>query len=142
MPFQEPTSIEELVYFTRRAVKGAKDGKVMAWVPRGKCPSCGKGMMGKPRDPKTGEVKVRAKEYLCSECNYRIGKEEYEDTLTCYIKYTCHHCGKEGETAVPFKRKNFEGVQAVVFTCGSCGNKIPITKKMKVPGKREEELVE
>ena len=142
MAFAEPSSMEEVVYFTRRTIPGAKEGKVMAWAPREKCPKCKKAMMGKPRDPKTGAVKMRAKEYVCPDCKYTVPKQEYEDTLTCYIKYTCQHCGSAGETSVPFTRKSFEGVKAVVFQCNSCKQKIPITKKMKAVGKTEAEVPE
>lgn len=124
---QEPMSMDECVYFTRRIID---NGNVMAWVVKEKCPKCGKGIMGKPRDSK-GKVSIRAKEYVCPECGYNVEKQEYEDSLTCNIKYTCPKCGFTGEAQVPYKRKNFQGVKAVVFQCGKCNEKIPITKKMK-----------
>ena len=123
-----PESMEECVYFTRRAID---DGKVVCWVKRGLCPKCSKGMMGKPKDEKTGKVKTRAKEYVCPECGNAVEKQEYEDTLTAECIYTCPHCKHEGEAAFPFKRKKVKGVDMLRFQCGKCGENIDITKKMK-----------
>lgn len=128
---KEPESMEECIYFTRRVLK--PKGKIMAWVFKKKCSECGK-LIGKPVDPKTGKVKIRAKEYVC-ECGFTQEKQAYEESLTCNIKYECPHCGKEGETQVPFKRKKFKGVDAIIFQCEGCGEKIPITKKMANPKK-------
>jgi len=128
MALKEPESMEECVYFTRRTID---NGEAMAWVLKEKCPKCGKALMGKPLDPKTGQAKIRAKEYVCPKCGYTVPKKEYEDTLTANIKYTCPKCGNQGETQIPFKRKSFQGVQALVFECSKCKAKIPITKKMK-----------
>lgn len=130
----EPENMEDLVYYTNRAID---EGFIMAWVYRKKCPKCGKALMGKPKDPKTGKVKIRAKEYVCSECGYTVPKKEYEETLEVEIKYTCPYCQHIGETTTPFKRKKFKGVDAIVFNCGNCGEKIPITKKMKAPKKKK-----
>ena len=127
MTIKEPESMDELCFFTNRQVG---DGFATAWVRRGKCPKCGKGIMGKPKDPKTGRAKIRASEYVCPECDHTVEKEEYEETLECEIKYTCPKCKKEGETKVPFKRKSFQGVKAIVFSCEHCNEKIPITKKL------------
>jgi hypothetical protein len=120
-----PESMDACVYFTRRVLEG--DGKAIAWVSKEDCPECGKGKMGKPRDK--GKVKIRAKEYVCPECNHTVEKEAYEETLTCNIQFTCPACKKEGEASVPFQRKSYKGVKAVVFTC-DCGEKLGITKKM------------
>lgn len=120
--------MDECVYFTRRNVG---EGKVMAWAFRGKCPKCKKGLMGKPRDGKTGKVKVRAKEYVCPECDHTVEKKEYEESLTGMASYTCPACKKKGEAEFPFKRKTYKGVKAFVFDCQHCGEKIPVTKKMK-----------
>lgn len=133
MALKRPESMEECVYFTRRSVDS---GKVMAWVFREKCPECKKALMGKPRDEKTGDVKIRAKEYVCPECGYRVDKKEYEEGLLCNIAYTCPKCKHEGETQVPFKRRTFKGVPAIVFECESCNEKIGITKKMKEAKKK------
>ncbi len=134
MALKEPDSMEECIYFTRRAHEG---GKVMAWVFREPCPSCGKEPMGKPVDEKTGSVKIRAKEYVCPGCGHAVEKAEYEDTLTCNIKYTCQSCGRAGETQVPFKRKVWQGVKAIVYACAGCGKKWGVTKKMKQPKKKK-----
>ncbi|HLF54635.1 MAG TPA: hypothetical protein VI612_02860 [Candidatus Nanoarchaeia archaeon] len=135
MALRQPESTDECVYFTRRAVD---KGHVMCWVFKEKCPKCGKAMMGKPRDPKTGDVKIRAKEYVCPECKYTVEKGEYEDTLTANIAYTCPHCSNKGETQIPYKRKTFEGAKALVFLCDKCKGKIPITKKMKSVKEKDE----
>lgn len=138
MTLKFPDSMEECVYFTRRNID---NGKVVAWVFKEKCPKCGKALMGKPKDEKTGKVKIRAKEYVCPECGHKVEKGEYEDTLTVSIQYTCPHCGNKGETQESFRRKKVRifdeakqkkiAVDAIVFNCDKCGGKITITKKMK-----------
>ncbi len=128
MALKEPNSMDELAYFTRRATE---DGTLRAWVFKETCPKCKKAVMGKPRDDKTGRAKIRDKTYVCPACNYTLPAEEYEDTLTINIDYTCGACKKSGQIAVPFKRKTYMGAKAVVFECQSCKKKIPITKKMK-----------
>jgi len=138
MALRQPESVEECIYFTRRNVD---KGQVTCWVFREMCPKCGKALMGKPKDAKTGKVKIRAKEYLCPECKHLVPKEEYEDTLTANISYTCPKCANKGETQIPFKRKSFEGVKALVFPCQKCNEKIPITKKMKTVGEPDDEEV-
>jgi len=130
---KEPESMNECVYFTRRKIG---DGKAMAWVLKQDCPECGKAKMGKPVDEKTGKPKIRAKEYVCPECKHTVEKKEYEETLMCGINYTCPACKKDGSIEVPFVRKSFQGVKAVVFKCEHCGEKIGITKKMKAPKKK------
>lgn len=130
--------MEELVYFTNRKVG---DGNIMAWVYKKDCPKCGKALMGKPKNEKTGKAKIRANEYVCPECNYSVDKEEYEETLTLEVKYTCPKCKHQGEIGVPFKRKKTKifdeekqkkvTADAIVFECENCGEKIAVTKKMK-----------
>lgn len=133
----EPESMDQLVYFTQRNLGGK--GNARAWVYRGDCPKCGKGKMGKPVDSKTGKIKVRSKEYVCPECNYTVEKKSYEETLECEIKYTCPECGKDGEAAVPYKRKTWNGMKAVVFNCSNCKAKLGITKKLKEKGEPDDE---
>ena len=129
-----PENTEGLIYFTRR---NNEDGKIMAWVYKKECPECKKAKMGKPKDPKTGRPKIRAKEYICPECDYSEEKKEHEETLTVEIQYTCPHCNKSGETTTPCKRKSFKGVQSYVFTCNDCGEKMGVTKKMKKTKKKK-----
>ncbi|MBS3176796.1 hypothetical protein J4457_06200 [Candidatus Woesearchaeota archaeon] len=92
-----------------------------------------KAKMGKPVDEKTGHAKIRAKEFVCPECGYTEEKEEYESKLVANIKYTCPKCKKDGEIQIPYKRKKVDGVDALVFNCKACNEKILITKKMKDP---------
>ena len=134
MKLREPKSMQELIYFSNR-----DDGKfrARAWVFKELCPKCKKGLMQKPRNEKTGRPKIRAKEYVCSECGYTVEKQEYEDTLTCNIDYKCPECGHEGQTQVPFIRKSFLGTKAVIFNCDSCNHKMGITKKLKAPKKKK-----
>lgn len=139
MALRFPDSMDECVYFTRRQL-GDK-GKAVAWVFKEKCPECGKAIMGKPKDEKTGKAKIRAKEYVCPECGHTVEKGAYEDTLTVSIQYTCPHCGNQGETQESFKRKKVQvfdeeeqkkkSIDAIKFQCKKCGKDILITKKMK-----------
>jgi ssDNA-binding Zn-finger/Zn-ribbon topoisomerase 1 len=110
---KQPESMEECVYFTRRAVG---EGKIMCWVFREKCPKCQEGLMGKPKD-EAGKVKIIAKEYVCPKCGHSVEKKEYEETLTANIQYSCPECKHSGEVQIPFKRKNIQGVQTLRFRC-------------------------
>jgi len=131
---KEPESMDECFYFTNRTI--GEKGQAMAWCFKPMCPKCKKSKLGKPVDSKTGKVKTRADVYVCPSCGYEIAKKELEPTLTLNIKYTCPHCGKSGEATTEFKRKKFQGVDAFVFKCQFCGEKIGITKKMKQPKKK------
>ena len=131
--------MSECVYFTNRLLDN--EGQITAWVFRELCPKCNKSLMGKPKNPKTGKAKIRAEEYTCPSCGYTEEKGEYEDKLTCNIKYKCPYCKHEDETQVSFLRKKVqrfneekqkkESVEAVVFDCSKCKKRIEITKKMK-----------
>ncbi len=92
--------------------------------------------MGKPVNPKTGKVKSRADIYVCPECGHEVNSKEFDETLKVEIQYTCPFCGKSGEATTEYKRKSYKGVKAYVFVCEHCGEKIGITKKMKVPKKK------
>ena len=138
MTLREPTSMDECVYFTNRA---SDKGKARAWVFREQCPKCHEGLMGKPRDPKTGKPKIRAEEYVCPKCAYTASLEEYEDTLTANVQYTCQKCEKSGEIQIPYQRKKVKifdeedqkerTAEALQFQCEHCNEKINITKKMR-----------
>ena len=121
--------MEKCLYFTNRTL--GEKGKIKAWVYKKKCPKCGKAQMSKPINEKTGRPKIRATEYICPECKYVEGKEEHEESLFVEIMYTCPFCDFSGESTVPYKRRTFNGVKAIVFECGKCGEKIGISKKMK-----------
>lgn len=138
MTLKQPTSMGECIYFTRRTIG---NGKVKAWVFKNECPKCKKGLMGKPKDPKTGKSKIRATTYECPECHYTIEQKEYEETLTANIEYICPHCNHEGEIQIPFKRKKVQifdeesqkkkAADSLRFQCEKCKKNIDITKKMK-----------
>lgn len=139
MGFTFPESMDELCYMTRRNFEGK--GKVIAWVERGTCPKCNKGLMSKPKDPKTGKFKIRSTEYVCNECGFETPKTEFEETLMAKVIYTCAKCDYEGEIETPFKRKKV-GIwdeekqkkvptECFTFACQKCGEKIHVTKKMK-----------
>ena len=143
MALQQPTNIEECIYFTNRSIW---KGKTKVWVFREKCPQCKEGLMGKPKNPKSGKPFIRAKEYTCSKCNHCIEGKEYENTLIANILYTCQYCSYEGEIQIPFKRKRVKikeedlndgeprkakVVDALQFQCQKCGKNIDVTKKMK-----------
>jgi len=134
MALRIPESMEECLYFTNRSL--GEDGQAMAWVYRKDCPECKKAKMGKPVDPKTGKSKIRSKEYVCPSCSYTEEKSEHENSLFIEVKYSgCLSCGKDGEATGPYVRKNFKGVKSYIVECEHCGEKIPITKKLKEPKK-------
>ena len=129
-----PTSMDDLLYFTIRDHKGFK---AKAWVYKKECPQCHKAKMSKPVNEKTGKPKIRSTEYLCAGCGYSEDKKEHEASCTLEMKYTCPHCGKEGEGSCPYVRKTFMGVKSYIILCEHCSEKIPITKKMKEPKKKK-----
>ena len=134
---QEPTSMDECVYFTNRIIN--EKGKVKAWVFKKTCPQCKESVMSKPKE--NGKVKIRSKEFVCYKCGYKENEEEYEKNLICNIKYTCPYCSYEGEIQVPFARKKVRvlneetlkktNVEVIRFQCQNCKKNIDITKKMK-----------
>jgi len=126
MTIKQPTSMGELVYFTNRLIG---NGKAKLWIFKKECPRCNV-LMGKPRN-KQGKAMTRAKEYVCYKCDHKEEKQAYEDSLMANIEYICPNCGFKGETQVPFKRKNIDGVQTLRFQCKKCNSNIDITKKMK-----------
>ena len=128
MTLNMPNSMDECIYFTRRTL--GENGKIVAWVYKKECPQCHKAKMGKPIGDK-GKVAIRAKEYTCPGCGYTEEKQEHEESLMVDVMYTCPECGNLGEATTEYKTKTWEGVKAYVFTCGKCGVKLGITKKMK-----------
>ena len=130
MDLKRPTSMKELVYYTRRNTPTCK---AEVWVFKEHCPQCKEGLMQKP--------KLRAKEYICEKCGHSVEKDEYEDTLTANAAYTCHHCNHQGQKQQPFKRKSVKvfdskknkevAAKAVQVICDNCGGKINVTKKLK-----------
>lgn len=134
MSLQLPDDMEKLVYFTRRKTD---DLKVICWAEKLPCEKCKKGLMAKPRDPKTGKPKIRATEYVCGECGHSEEKKAHEAKLTAHAIYTCPHCSKEGEASGPYTRKTVQGVSTLRLHCEHCGGNIDITKKMKEPKKKK-----
>jgi len=139
MSLKEPTSMSECVYFTNRVLNN--EGRIRAWVLKELCPKCKKSLMSKPKNPKTGKLKIRASEYICESCGYKEEEGSYEGKLKCSIKYKCPYCKNEDEAQVSFERKRVsrfneekqkkESVEAVIFDCSKCGKRIEITKKLK-----------
>lgn len=140
MKLTPPQSMEECIYFTNRALG---DSPLIAWVYRKTCPTCKKAKMGKP--VVKGKVKTRAAEYTCQACGYAEEKEQHEESLMLEAMYTCPACGKEGEGSGQYKRKNYLGVPSYLVECQHCGEKIPVTKKLKEikkKKKKEEEMAD
>ena len=109
MTLQEPASMDECMYFTNRTIDS---GKATAWVFKKECPKCKEGRLGKPIK-KNGKPDKKSENYECPKCKYNESNEETEKDLTVNIKYTCPHCGKEGEaTTVTFI--NTESMEEVV----------------------------
>lgn len=126
--------MNEVYYHTIRAT--ADGGKIRAWAYKKVCPECNEGVLSKPVDEKTGKYKVRSKEYVCTKCGFECSKDEAEEGVELQAIYTCRACKKEGEYAGPYKRKSFQGVPSYIVVCGHCGEKMPLTKKMKEPKKK------
>ena len=130
-----PKSMDEVYYFTFR--KFPDGGQIKAWAYKAPCTMCDDGILAKPKNEKTGKVKIRSKEFVCNKCGHTADKDETEATVKLEAIYTCPHCGKEGESTAPYKRKSFQGVQSFIVECEHCGQKIPLTKKMKEPKKKK-----
>ena len=130
--------MSELVYYTRKA---DEQGKYEVWVFRGQCPECKKGLMGKPINPKTKKVMSRADTYVCPECNFSIDSDEYRETLTASIAYTCAKCKYSGEMEKPFKRKKVSILNpetgkkkrktAFLFNCEKCGFEFKVVSNVR-----------
>ena len=97
--------------------------------------------MGKPINPKTGKVIKKSEVYACHACGHELPVAEAESLATVEIKYTCPFCRKSGEATTPYVRKPWQGVPAYIFACGSCKEKIGITKKLKIPKKKGKEAI-
>ena len=126
MALKQPESVDECLYFTRRAL--VPKGTIMAWAFRKGCPQCHKGLMRKPK--KTSPT------YDCPECGYSEPKAEHIKGIVLNVEYTCPSCGHSGEATTEYRRKTWQGVKAYVFTCQQCGEKIGVTKKLKDPKKK------
>lgn len=124
---KHPESMDECVYFTRRALD---DGHIMAWVFRVDCSECDEGKMVKPLT-KTGKPDKKSPIYVCNKCDYEQKNEDVEELFQVNVEYTCPHCKYKGLTSTDYKRRTFKGVKAFVFNCQECAEKIPITKKLK-----------
>ena len=127
MALRKPESMEECFYFSNRAIG---EGKAMAWVMRPQCPACKKGLLGKPIK-KNGKPDKKAEYYECPECKHRETDESLSSSLAVSVEDICPHCRHAGETTTPYQRKKFKGADAFIFLCQKCGEKIPITKKLK-----------
>ena len=119
--------MDECLYFSRRSL--GETGQAVAWVKKIDCPECGKAKMGKLVDK--GKIKTRAEIYVCPACGYSEEKIAHEESLQLEAQYTCSKCGKDGQSSALYKRKNYLEVPSFVVDCQHCGEKIPLTKKMK-----------
>lgn len=126
MSLKKPESMDECLYFSNRSIG---EGKAMAWVLRPDCSQCD-GKLGKPIKP-SGKPDKKATYFECPKCKRQLSNEEAAEVLKVSVEYTCPHCKHQGETQTDYKRKSFKGVQAFVFSCEKCNQKIPITKKLK-----------
>ncbi len=134
MVFKFPDNIDECLYFTNRKLE---DGtKILAFVTKKICPSCGKGKMGKPKDPKTGKIKIRSTEYICPSCGFSEGKKEHEESLSMEVQYTNPEGTELKTTYIPYKRKTWKKVPAFVFFNEFINEKVGITKRLKSAKKK------
>lgn len=133
MTLKIPETMDDCLYFTNR-------GEVLAWVYRKTCPKCKKAKMGKP--VVKSKVKTRAEVYECPLCKYQEEKVAHEESLTLEAAYTCPKCKKKGESTGQYKRKPYLGVPSYIIDCQHCGEKIPLTKKLKNPKKKKSDPAE
>lgn len=124
MTLKIPETMDDCLYFTNR-------GDTLAWVYRKTCPKCKKAKMGKP--VVKGKVKTRADIYECPLCKYQEEKVAHEESLILEATYTCPKCKKKGESTGQYKCKAYLGVPSYTVECQHCGEKIPLTKKLKNP---------
>lgn len=122
MALRVPESMDDCLYFTNR-------GYISAWVYRKLCPKCKKAKMGKPVEK--GKVKSRAQEYVCPSCGYEEDKATYEASVRLEAAYTCPKCNKKGESTGEYKRVKYKNIPSFVVACQHCGEKMPLTKKLK-----------
>ncbi len=132
MTLTQPGSVDECLYFTRRAL--VPKGKIVAWAFRKECPQCHKGLMKKPK--KTSPT------YDCPQCGYAEPKAEHEAEITVNVEYVCPFCGHAGEATTEYKRKSWQGVKAYVFPCAQCKERIGVTKKLKEPKQKGKAVAE
>ncbi len=128
MPLQPPESLADCLYFTNR-------GYVMAWAYRRECPKCHEARMGKPIV--RGKVQTKAKEYVCPACGYREDAAIHEAGVRLEASYTCPTCNQKGESTGEYRRKKFKGLSSYIVTCQHCGEKMPLTKKLREIGGEE-----
>ncbi|HIH05401.1 TPA: hypothetical protein HA372_02455 [Candidatus Woesearchaeota archaeon] len=133
MALKRPESMDGCFYFSNRIIG---EGKATAWVLRPQCSACKKGVLGKPIK-KNGKPDKKANYYECPECKHQETDESLSSTLVVSVGYVCPRCRHSGETTTPYQRKKFQGVNAFVFQCQKCNEKIPITKKLKEIGEQD-----
>jgi len=94
--------------------------------------------MGKPVDPKTGKVKVRSTNFVCPNCGREESKAVHEKKLVMQIRYT-NQTGKEWKSATTeYKLKTWQGMKAYVFVNEFTGEKMGVTKRLKMKGDPKE----
>ena len=128
MGLQLPESLADCLYFTNR-------GYVIAWVYRQECPKCHQGKIGKPIVK--GKVQSKAKEYVCPSCGYREDTATHEASVKLEASYTCPACHQKGESVGEYKRKKLKGIPSYIVACQHCGEKMPLTKKLRGIGSQE-----
>ncbi len=127
--FDFPEHMDDLLYFTNRKLS---DGtKILAYVHKKSCPECDNALMGKPINPKTKKIQIRAKEYVCPNCGYEEEKLTHENTLQLEIQYTNPQQTEKKTTHTAYKRKTYKGIPSFVFLNEFTQEKCAITKRLK-----------
>ncbi len=136
MPDDIPTSMEDLLYFSNRKMP---DGvRIIAWVDKLTCEKCKKALMGKPINEKTGKVKIRAAVFVCPECEHEEPKTAHTKKLVMQIRYT-DETGKNWKSAqTAYTLKTWKGMKAYVFQNEFTGEKMGVTKRLKMKGDPDE----
>ena len=115
----EPTSLDEVDFFTRQILKPS--GFAFMWVYKPICPKCGKSRLKK--------LKKRDKVYTCVSCGYTAEKDEYNSMLKYNVKYTCPNCGHKGEAYGKWdKPKSKTATIVLKIKCESCNAPIKIVR--------------
>ncbi|MBR9679137.1 MAG: hypothetical protein GON13_02620 [Nanoarchaeota archaeon] len=120
MGLRKPTNINELAYHTQRPLsrkdEDDQSGFCHMWVFKPNCPSCGDGVLNKP--------KRKAKFFVCDKCGKDFPVDEM--ILISMGEYDCPYCEHHGEFEEEWVRT--KTAKKFKFKCGGCGKALDVGK--------------